>query len=76
MSAIEFLRRCASGQHRIVSTGDLLDMQIREARSEDRMFVDDETGLGFVLLPWELTTDKDLNRERHLRARQQMLGGE
>ncbi len=40
------------------------------------MFIDDDTGLGFVLLPWELTTDKDRKRERDLRARQQMLGAE
>ena len=76
MSALEFLRRCANGNHRIVSTGDLLELQIREASSEDRMFIDDDTGLGFVLLPWELTTDKDRKRERDLRARQQMLGAE
>lgn len=68
MTAIEFLKRCADGNYRIVSTGDLVEMQIAQARSQDTMFVDDETGLGWVLLPWRLTTNKDLQREKENRA--------
>lgn len=62
MNAIEFLKR--SDGHRIVSTGDLNEYQIAEARRENKMFVDSDTGLGWVLLPWELTTDKDREREK------------
>ena len=67
LEAIQFLRKCAESESRIVSTGDLHEMQIAEARIDDRMFVDGETGLGFVILGWELTTDKDVERERVLR---------
>lgn len=62
MNAIEFLKR--TDGHRIVSTGDLNEYQIAEARRENKMFVDPDTGLGWVLLPWELTTDKDREREK------------
>jgi hypothetical protein len=62
--ALEFLRRAADGKHRIVSTGDLHEMQIAEARADYRMFVEPGGGLGWVLLPWELTTSKDKERER------------
>jgi hypothetical protein len=62
MNAIEFLKR--SDGHRVVSTGDLNEYQIAEALRENKMFVDSYTGLGWVLLPWELTTDKDRDRER------------
>jgi hypothetical protein len=62
MNAIEFLKR--SDGHRVVSTGDLNEYQIAEARRDNKVFVDPDTGLGWVLLPWELTTDKDRERER------------
>jgi hypothetical protein len=64
--ALEFLYRAADGKHRIVSTGDLHEMQIAEARTEGRMFVEPGGGLGWVLLPWELTTSKDKEREQRL----------
>ena len=63
MTALEFLRRAAEGNHRIVSSGDLHEMQISEAQANNLFFVDDETGLGWALVPWELTTEKDRNRE-------------
>lgn len=63
MTAIEFLKRAADGKHRIVSSGDLHVMQISEAQANKLFFVDDETGLGWALVPWELTTAKDRNRE-------------
>ena len=53
----------AGSEGRIVSSGDLTTHQISEARAKNRFWVDEETGLGFALLPWELTTDKDRRRE-------------
>lgn len=64
-----FLLRAADGKHRIVSSGDLIEFQIAEARVEKTFFVDEQTGLGFALLPWELTTDKDCAREKALKER-------
>jgi len=64
--AIEFLKRAADGKHRIVCTGDLNDFQIAEARVENRMYVEPGGGLGWVLLPWELSTRKDKEREQRL----------
>jgi hypothetical protein len=64
MTAIEFLHKCAMNNHRIVSSGDLNVYQIAEARRNDLFFIDEETALGWALLPWELTTDKDRQRER------------
>jgi len=63
MTALEFLKRGSDGKHRIVSSGDLHVMQISEAQAEGKFFVDDETGLGWALVPWELTTSKDRMRE-------------
>lgn len=63
MEAIEFLRRSADGKHRIVASGDLCSMAISEAQARGTFFIDEETGLGWALLPWELTTDKDRKRE-------------
>lgn len=64
--ALEFLRRAATETGRIVSSGDLLAIQIVEAQATGRFFVDKGTSLGFALLPWDLTTDKDKDRERRL----------
>lgn len=66
-NAIEFLRRC-DGTHRIVSSSDLTPLQLAEARLNKKFFVDKETGFGWALLPWELTTRKDMKRERELNA--------
>jgi hypothetical protein len=63
VDAIEFLKRSSDGKHRVVSTGELNIYQIAEAQRDGKMFVDQKTGLGWVLLPWECTTDKDRNRE-------------
>lgn len=67
--ALEFLRRAADGKHRIVSSGDLHQMQIAEARAEGRFYVEPGGGLGWALLPWKLTTAKD--EQRKLRAASQ-----
>lgn len=63
-AALKFLKRAADGKHRIVCTGDLTEFQIAEARVEDLVWVDPD-GIGYVLLPWELRTVKDLDRERN-----------
>ena len=63
MTAIEFLRECSTGKYRIVSSGDLHRFQIAEAQACNRFYIDEETGYGWALLPWELTTDKDRQRE-------------
>ena len=70
MTAIEFLKRAADGKHRIVSSGDLHVMQISEAQANKLFFVDDQTGLGWALVPWELTTAKDRHREEAFFTRQ------
>lgn len=65
-SAIEFLKRASIGQGRIVSSGDLCELQIAEAKALDRFFVDEDTGLGWAILPWDLTTDKDNERHKEM----------
>lgn len=57
-----------SGEGRIVSTDDLTELQISEANVDDRIHVTAEN-YGYVLLPWELTTAKDLEREKQIRSR-------
>ena len=60
--ALEFLKQFVDG-HRIVSTGDLSDLQISNAKVEGRMYVEPDGGLGWVALPWDLSTPKDKHRE-------------
>lgn len=60
--ALEFLKKFVDG-HRIVSTGDLTDLQISNAKVEGRMYVEPDGGLGWVTLPWDLSTPKDKHRE-------------
>lgn len=55
----ELLSMCASGDGRIVSTGELTELQIADARANNRMFVDSD-GLGYVLLPWGCYCRKDI----------------
>ncbi|MCH2004057.1 hypothetical protein [Acinetobacter ursingii] len=63
--ALAFMKKFVNG-HRIVSTGDLTEFQISEARVEDRLYVEPGDGLclGWVALPWELTTTPDREREK------------
>jgi hypothetical protein len=61
-SALQFLKRCGQ-DGRIVSSGDLTTMQIAEFQSQNRFFVD-ENGMGYALVPWDLTTMKDRKREQ------------
>jgi hypothetical protein len=58
----ELAAMVALGQGRIVCTGDLTELQINEARIEKRMYVAPD-GIGYVLLPWSLSTAKDRKRE-------------
>lgn len=60
--ALDFMKKFIDG-HRIVSSGDLTDFQISNAQVEDRMYVEPNGGLGWVALPWDLTTTKDKQRE-------------
>lgn len=69
--ALEFMKKFVDG-HRIVSTGDLTEFQISEARVEGRLYVESTQphgGIGWVALPWELTTTKDKQREKILAER-------
>ncbi|WP_354734450.1 hypothetical protein [Acinetobacter nosocomialis] len=61
--ALKFLLKFCNG-FRIVSTGDLTDFQIAEARAENRIYIEPNGGLGWVALPWQLTTVKDRQREK------------
>ena len=72
MELRDFVLR-ATNEMRIVSSGDLTTHQISEAQAANRFWVDEETGLGFALLPWELTTDKDRKREADYFSRNMMV---
>lgn len=61
---LSFIKKFSNG-HRIVSTNDLTEFQIAEAREENRLYVDELSGLGWIALPWDITTLKDRNRERN-----------
>jgi hypothetical protein len=61
--ALAFLKRAASGEYRIVSSGDLTNLQIAEAQAKGRFYVEPNGGLGWALVPWDLTTRKDRERE-------------
>ena len=63
----------ATNEMRIVSSGDMTELQIAEARQANRFYVDEETGLGFAAIPWELTTSKDRKREADYFSRNNMM---
>jgi hypothetical protein len=63
MTADEMFELARDGNGRIVSSGDLCVEAISEAQACKRFYVD-EDGFGFAYLPWELTTDKDREREK------------
>ena len=67
--ALDFLRRGASGEYRIVASGDLTTMQITEAQTRGRFYVEPGGGIGWALVPWDLTTAKDRKREAEYFAR-------
>lgn len=57
-----FVKKFVGKGYRLISTGDLTEMQIAEARKENRIFIDESDGYGYVALPWELTTTEDEKR--------------
>ena len=60
--ALDFMKKFVDG-HRIVSTGDLTELQISNAKVEGRFYTEPNGGLGWVALPWDLSTPKDKHRE-------------
>ena len=60
--ALEFLKRAADGKYRIVCSCDLTGLQIAEAQACKRFYVEPGGGLGWALVPWELSTPKDRRR--------------
>jgi hypothetical protein len=58
-TAKELLNKIEGG--RIVSSNDLNNHQIVEARANNKFYVD-ENGLGYAVLPWELKTARDVER--------------
>lgn len=63
--ALEFMKKFVSG-HRIVATGELTGLQIAEARSDGRFYAEPDGGLGWVALPWHLSTVQDKARESNM----------
>lgn len=72
MELRDFVLRATTGM-RIVSSGDLTPNQISEAQAAYRFWLDVDTGLGFALVPWELTTGKDRKREADYFSRNNMM---
>jgi hypothetical protein len=64
-SAESFLKRSVTQGGRIVSSGDLNVYQISESQAKGNFWINSE-GLGWAILPWSLTTDKDNQRESGL----------
>ena len=64
-TALDFLKKFVNN-HRIVSTGDLTEFQISNAQVEKRIYFEPNGGLGWVALPWDLSTKKDKEREAKL----------
>jgi hypothetical protein len=62
-TAEQFLARAVTNGGRVVSSNDLNKWQLSEARVNNNFWIS-EHGYGWVILPWELTTDKDRDRER------------
>ena len=62
-SAEQFLSRAVATGGRVVSSNDLNQWQLSEARRLGNWWVSTE-GFGWAILPWSLTTDKDRDRER------------
>lgn len=59
--ADDFLMSCAD-KGRVVCSGDLTEFQIAEARASNNFYVNDR-GFGFAMVPWNLTTRQDRERE-------------
>ena len=48
--------------HRLVCSSALTELQITEARKNNLFWVDEQSAIGFALVPWEFWTHKDLER--------------
>ena len=59
---IDFVKRYCD-EYRIVSTGNLTLSQINDARKQGRLFVDNQSCLGWVALHWSESAPKDKLRE-------------
>lgn len=70
---INFLHRASTENARIVSSNDLHEIVIAEAQANNRFWVDPETGYGWALIPWELSTQKDRQRKADYFLRNGML---
>jgi hypothetical protein len=72
--ALAFLKRTTSNANaRIVSSGDLTNLQIAEAQACGRFYVEPGGGLGWALLPFALTTAKDRKREADYFSKHNMM---
>ncbi len=71
-SAESFLARAVTAGGRVVSSGDLNAFQISEAQSNGKLWVSPE-GYGWAIVSWELTTDKDRQREADYFSRNNMM---
>ena len=71
-SAESFLARAVTAGGRVVSSGDLTEFQISEARANGKFWVSPE-GYGWAILSWQLTTDKDRSREADYFSRNNMM---
>jgi len=71
--ALDFLRRGASGEYRIVASGDLTTYQISEAQRRGLFYVEPGGGIGWALVPWDVTTTKDRKREADYFSRNNMM---
>lgn len=63
MDALTFLK-LACGTGRIVPSSEMTEFQICEARQRNLFYVEPGGGLGWRIVPWELTTRRDRERER------------
>ena len=72
-SGLQFIRRLANEDGRIVSTKALTPLQIAEANAAGRLWVDPATACGFVFLEWDLTTQQDRAREMAYASRNGLL---
>lgn len=64
-TALDFMARCGVEDARICSSIDVTESQLREAEADHRLFQDDR-GRQWVLLPWDVSANADLMRDRRI----------
>lgn len=72
MDALEFLK-LACNVGRIVPSSELTELQICEATKRGWFYVEPGGGLGWAIVPWDLTTAKDRKREADYFSRNDMM---